>query len=165
MGRPGMEQWKILVLGVLRLGLNADYDRIHATDTNLPERRAHPPPREGLLHLPAPHGVDQQRQSRCAGRGRGFRGDSGPANSMVDPAGAFSPPIERGQLNGDPYVLDPYVLQAPRPAERERSHCSKADFTVSAACRLSPHGHRGAGRHGWMQAGAASWRSSRSGID
>jgi len=24
-----MEQWKILVLGVLRLGLNADYDRIH----------------------------------------------------------------------------------------------------------------------------------------
>ena len=28
-GRPGMEQWRILVLGVLRLGLNADYDRIH----------------------------------------------------------------------------------------------------------------------------------------
>lgn len=28
-GRPGMEQWKILVLGVLRLGINADYDRIH----------------------------------------------------------------------------------------------------------------------------------------
>src|ERR1039457_5310203 len=28
-GRPGMEQWQILVLGVLRLGLNADYDRIH----------------------------------------------------------------------------------------------------------------------------------------
>jgi IS5 family transposase len=28
LGRPGMEQWKILVLGVLRLGLNADYDRI-----------------------------------------------------------------------------------------------------------------------------------------
>ena len=28
MGRPGMEQWRILVLGVLRLGLNADYDRI-----------------------------------------------------------------------------------------------------------------------------------------
>jgi hypothetical protein len=27
-GRPGMEQWKILVLGVLRLGLNCDYDRI-----------------------------------------------------------------------------------------------------------------------------------------
>ena len=27
-GRPGMEQWRILVLGVLRLGLNADYDRI-----------------------------------------------------------------------------------------------------------------------------------------
>lgn len=24
-----MEQWKILVLGVLRLGLNTDYDRIH----------------------------------------------------------------------------------------------------------------------------------------
>jgi hypothetical protein len=27
-GRPGMDQWSILVLGVLRLGLNADYDRI-----------------------------------------------------------------------------------------------------------------------------------------
>ena len=27
-GRPGMTQWAILVLGVLRLGLNADYDRI-----------------------------------------------------------------------------------------------------------------------------------------
>jgi IS5 family transposase len=27
-GRPGMEQWRILVLGVLRLSLNADYDRI-----------------------------------------------------------------------------------------------------------------------------------------
>ena len=27
-GRPGMDQWRILVLGVLRLGLNADYDRI-----------------------------------------------------------------------------------------------------------------------------------------
>jgi len=28
-GRPGMEQWKILVLGVLRLELHTDYDRIH----------------------------------------------------------------------------------------------------------------------------------------
>lgn len=28
-GRPGMEQWRILVLGVMRLGLNVDYDRIH----------------------------------------------------------------------------------------------------------------------------------------
>lgn len=28
MGRPGMEQWTILVLGVLRLGLNTNYDRI-----------------------------------------------------------------------------------------------------------------------------------------
>jgi len=27
-GRPGMAQWEILVLGTLRLGLNADYDRI-----------------------------------------------------------------------------------------------------------------------------------------
>ena len=27
-GRPGMDQWKILVLGTLRLGLNADFDRI-----------------------------------------------------------------------------------------------------------------------------------------
>jgi len=28
-GRPGMEQWTILVLGTLRLGLNIDYDRVH----------------------------------------------------------------------------------------------------------------------------------------
>ena len=28
-GRPGMEQWKILILGTLRLGLNTDYDRVH----------------------------------------------------------------------------------------------------------------------------------------
>lgn len=28
LGRPGMEQWKILVLGVLRLRLDADYDRL-----------------------------------------------------------------------------------------------------------------------------------------
>ena len=27
-GRPGIDQWSILVLGALRLGLNADYDRI-----------------------------------------------------------------------------------------------------------------------------------------
>ena len=27
-GRPGMAQWKILVLGTLRLGLNADHDRL-----------------------------------------------------------------------------------------------------------------------------------------
>jgi len=27
-GRPGMEQWKTLVLGVLRLGLNTDHDRL-----------------------------------------------------------------------------------------------------------------------------------------
>lgn len=27
-GRPGMAQWTILVLGTLRLGLNADHDRI-----------------------------------------------------------------------------------------------------------------------------------------
>lgn len=26
--RPGMDQWKILVLGTLRLGLNADHDRL-----------------------------------------------------------------------------------------------------------------------------------------
>ena len=29
LGRPGMEQWKILVLGTLRLGLNTNYDRVH----------------------------------------------------------------------------------------------------------------------------------------
>jgi transposase, IS5 family len=27
-GRPGMAQWKILVLGTVRQGLNADYDRV-----------------------------------------------------------------------------------------------------------------------------------------
>ncbi len=34
LGRPGMDQWKILVLGVLRLGLNTDYDRIHELANN-----------------------------------------------------------------------------------------------------------------------------------
>lgn len=33
-GRPGMDQWKILVLGALRLGLNSDYDRIHDLANN-----------------------------------------------------------------------------------------------------------------------------------
>ena len=33
-GRPGMEQWKILVLGVIRLGLNTDYDRLHELANN-----------------------------------------------------------------------------------------------------------------------------------
>lgn len=28
-GRPGMTLWKILVCGTLRVGLNADYDRLH----------------------------------------------------------------------------------------------------------------------------------------
>ena len=28
-GRPGMDQWVILVLSVIRLGLNIDYDRVH----------------------------------------------------------------------------------------------------------------------------------------
>ena len=34
LGRPGMAQWKILVFGVLRLGLNTDYDRIHDLANN-----------------------------------------------------------------------------------------------------------------------------------
>ena len=29
LGRPGIEHWKILVLGTLRLGLNTNYDRVH----------------------------------------------------------------------------------------------------------------------------------------
>jgi len=33
-GRPGMEQWKILVLGGVRLNLNCDYDHIHELANN-----------------------------------------------------------------------------------------------------------------------------------
>ena len=33
-GRPGMQLWKILVLGVLRLNLNHDYDRIQELANN-----------------------------------------------------------------------------------------------------------------------------------
>ena len=33
-GRPGMELWKILVCGVVRLDLNADYDRLHELVNN-----------------------------------------------------------------------------------------------------------------------------------
>jgi len=32
--RPGMQLWKILVLGVLRLNINRDYDRIHELANN-----------------------------------------------------------------------------------------------------------------------------------
>lgn len=38
-GRPGMELWSILVLGVLRLDLNADYDRIHSLSNSHRELR------------------------------------------------------------------------------------------------------------------------------
>ena len=33
-GRPGMDQWRILVLGTLRLGLNTNYDRVHELANN-----------------------------------------------------------------------------------------------------------------------------------
>ncbi len=33
-GRPGMEQWKIFVLGVIRLNLNCDYDRLQELANN-----------------------------------------------------------------------------------------------------------------------------------
>jgi hypothetical protein len=43
-GRPGLPQWTILVLGTLRLGLNADYDRIQELanqHTTLRQRLGH----------------------------------------------------------------------------------------------------------------------------
>ncbi|MCD6581492.1 MAG: hypothetical protein J7K90_06785 [Desulfuromusa sp.] len=33
-GRPGMDLWKILILGVLRLNLNWDYDRLQEMANN-----------------------------------------------------------------------------------------------------------------------------------
>lgn len=33
-GRPGMSLWNILVLGMLRLNLNCDYDRVHELSNN-----------------------------------------------------------------------------------------------------------------------------------
>jgi len=33
-GRPGMDLWKILVMGMLRLNLNWDYDRLHEMVNN-----------------------------------------------------------------------------------------------------------------------------------
>jgi hypothetical protein len=33
LGRPGLAQWRILVLGVVRLGLDADYDRLQELAT------------------------------------------------------------------------------------------------------------------------------------
>jgi IS5 family transposase len=33
-GRPGMDLWKILVMGSLRLNLNCDYDRLHEMVNN-----------------------------------------------------------------------------------------------------------------------------------
>lgn len=45
-GRPGMELWKILVMGVLRLNLNWDYDRLHEMVNN------HQTIRQMLGHAP-----------------------------------------------------------------------------------------------------------------
>jgi hypothetical protein len=39
-GRPGMHLWRIFVLGVLRLNLNWDYDRLHDTVNNYKTIRA-----------------------------------------------------------------------------------------------------------------------------
>jgi len=39
-GRPGMDLWKIFVLGVLRLGLNCDYDRLQELANNHKTLRA-----------------------------------------------------------------------------------------------------------------------------
>jgi hypothetical protein len=33
-GRPGMDLWKVLVLGSLRLSLNCDDDRVHELANN-----------------------------------------------------------------------------------------------------------------------------------
>lgn len=33
-GRPGMDRWSIFVMGVLRLSLNCDYDRLHELVNN-----------------------------------------------------------------------------------------------------------------------------------
>ena len=33
-GRPGMTLWRVFVLGVLRLNLNCDYDRLHSLANN-----------------------------------------------------------------------------------------------------------------------------------
>jgi|GEM_PF-714602 len=43
-GRPGMDQWSILVLGALRLGLNADYDRILELANQQSSSPREPPP-------------------------------------------------------------------------------------------------------------------------
>ena len=64
-GRPGMEQWKTLVLGVLRQEINADYDRIHAVPCCAGRNR-----REDAGHTKRP--PDQQSTDHGAGRfGRG----------------------------------------------------------------------------------------------
>ena len=64
-GRPVMEQWETLVLGVLRQGLNADYDRIHAVPCCAGRNR-----REDAGHIKRP--PDQRSTDHSAGRsGRG----------------------------------------------------------------------------------------------
>jgi len=39
-GRPGMTQWRMLVLGVLRLGLNADYGKCSPCSRRTPNGSA-----------------------------------------------------------------------------------------------------------------------------
>ena len=53
-GRPGMHLWQILVLGVLRLNLNCDYDRLHDLANN------HAKIRQMLGHGP----LDDQKEYR-----------------------------------------------------------------------------------------------------
>ena len=46
-GRPGMDMWSILVLGVLRLNLNGDYDRLHNLVNN--HKTIRPIPGHGVV--------------------------------------------------------------------------------------------------------------------
>lgn len=53
-GRPGLDLWEILVLGVVRLGLDADYDRLEDLANNHKSLR-------GILGVDATDGFDQAK--------------------------------------------------------------------------------------------------------
>ena len=48
-GRPGMDLWKILVLGTLRLNCNWDYDKVHLGFSFCKHAKSREPLRHGCL--------------------------------------------------------------------------------------------------------------------
>ena len=95
-GRPGMEMWKILVCGVVRLDLNEDYDRLHELVNH------HDTIREMLGHAP----FDEQRYHY---------------QTLKDNVGLFTPEL-LDKIN-QVVVSAGHVLVKKSPGEALRGRC------------------------------------------